>query len=231
MSKKCSAGHDRSARLRFALKLALAIHHQRVVGHRLLRPRGVLRQVAAALLLHDVEKPRRAVVGYHLRAVVVEQPMQAVEMPVPHAVRRGLEHQGAVPGAGAGAQHRQGPPVAVRPIAEVPRRERERLLLAGFLRQRQAQRVRRQHQVRVRVHQRKQRRIAAPAVGDGDGVVQLHGVEPLLADGVVHRKEPSAVGELNGGADGFAQDSIAVREDLPLRLVALDGLGETPRTA
>ena len=76
-----------------ALEVALLVHHQGVVRHGLLGPAAVLGQVDAAALGFHVEEAGRAVVGHHWIAVVVEQPVELVEVAMAHALHRVLLHQ------------------------------------------------------------------------------------------------------------------------------------------
>jgi hypothetical protein len=104
----------RLAALPVALEVALLVHHQGVVGHGLLGPAAVLGQVDATTLGFHVEEAGGAVVGHHRIAVVVEQPVELVEVAMSHALHRVLLHQRLAAFA-VHAQDRQAAAVAVGP--------------------------------------------------------------------------------------------------------------------
>jgi hypothetical protein len=63
-------------------------------------------------------------------------------------------------------------------------------------------------------------------IGDADAGHQFFGVDALVQDGIVDREEQAAIAGLHQRIDSLQQHAITAREDLPLRLVAFDGVGE-----
>ncbi|MNI21990.1 hypothetical protein D3C73_755340 [compost metagenome] len=126
------------AALPVALEVALLVHHQGVVGHGLLGPAAVLGQVDAASLGFHVEEACCAVVGHHGIAVVVEQPVELVEVAMAHALHGVLLHQRLAAFA-AHAQDRQTAAFTVRAIAQQHRPVVERFGLVGRQRLRHLQ--------------------------------------------------------------------------------------------
>ena len=205
-----------------AAEMAALIHDERVVRNRLFRPALVLRKVVAALLLFDVEKTCRAVIRDDLLTVVVEQPRQFVEVTMPHALGGRFEHQRLLVRLLAIAQDDQCALLACRPVAKDLRTVPIGLTETGVDRLGKPIAVAGQHIRVLNLRDRQQRRIARQRIRCRNPVAQLDRVEAFVLDRVVNREQQSRIGKIDARVDRLQQDSVAVVEDLEIRIVRVD---------
>ena len=210
----------------FAPEVAGLVNDQSVVGDGLFRPGLVFGQVAAAVLLRDIEETRGAVVGEDFIAVVVEQQAEFVEMAVAHSLGSRLQHSGLGICPVPAAQHRQTATPSFRPVAEQPGAECIGYGFPPVERPGESEPIAIEDKGFLPPGDGQQLGIASQSVGDGDTMAQLHGVEALVLDRVVDWEKQAVVGKVDAGIDRLEQDAVAIGEDFALRFVRLDAAGE-----
>ncbi len=146
-------------------------------------------------------------------------------MAVSHALHRVLLHQ-CLAAFAVHAQDRQAAAVAVGAIAQQHRAVVEGLGLVGGQCLRHLQAFGRKQQAFLLLGHRQQAVITGARIGDADAGHQLFGVDALVQDRIVDREEQAAIAGLHQHIHRLQQHAIATREDLPLRLIAFDGVGE-----